>query len=526
MATRDLSESKSSLLIRALQTGNSQKNTSSITTPEWKEGLAQRKKETLIAQIEMFTLNPDALIWLCPLYGVHYYEAAFSQDTLKYRSIEGQFLAKQPGGQHSLRIDALLKGPLALFTLTMLQFIYISGMAKTEMNKGLVEFLQNNMFTGPNSIPKEIYIEQTKNLTHLKADNKDNRFEYTKVNDLSMDWMRSAYHEAFAIVTKDLILYDMYIESLIYWQDLDSTDKDSIHVSLLFHKYYEPPKIRDVFSGVMNKLSTKYAQDMTLPQNIQALTENASGIDYRDIPIFQKTLSNLGQFIKVENEDIQTENLVEVSMNYYNIIANLYLPKLFSNLLKIPFVRKFYGYSGTFDFLRNREIKNAGIYRTMLYCNYANPMAVGLSELFLETQVSSLASTAIETIILDKTILMLDSNNSAKISMMEAYDIIDKKSIKFTSPKVLYNIKNTYIGLNISYIWRNFYITIIRKNFWDNKTPYFQKSFIIPASSKSLYGYIENNVIHLFTIQTNEEDKQYSIIYIALKRKPVEINAY
>ncbi len=375
--------------------GNSKPSNVSIYDKSQKEIAMKRALETFASSTSRAILNADCIIWLVPLFAVQYYEAAFSQDVLKYRSIAGQYLAKQPGGQHSLRIDAKLQGPSASRYLSLLQYLYIKGSKSEEINKGL-----KDMFTGPagttilgNLIGSgEMFSAATnkvKELDVIKQDMDTTKEDLVEISKNDFKWMRSNYHKTFNVTTKEFVIFDVYIESLIYWQDLDTTDRDTINVSILFHKFIEPPYITDVFIGKAIEEDTRsfetalneeikansYVESEKplstapplLPQDkMNAYAKNSwkalTAMNLSDSPQLYTRANMKRSYIRTKKLDTQANNYTDLHLNLINIASTGIITNMFQMVGQKP---------NDYN-LQNRNIRNMGLYGFIMNLNYAS----------------------------------------------------------------------------------------------------------------------------------------------------------
>jgi hypothetical protein len=203
-----------------------------------KDYMAQRAKQyAKILTLYTAEAFPDIVVGYIPLYTVTHYEFASSQDILRYRAVGAQYLAHQAGGNFSLRVDCILRNPTALMYLSMLQALYMYGQ-KTEdkFNNVMGEF---KLFDIASSKLKQ------KNSIVVSAEDKSKLFSENveKVPTTDLGWLKHMKHETFTVLTKENVLFDMYIESIIYYQNMEG-DKDTIFVSLLFRKFEPNPTIQ------------------------------------------------------------------------------------------------------------------------------------------------------------------------------------------------------------------------------------------------------------------------------------------
>jgi len=370
------------------KTGDKKITNASIYDQSQMEIALKRAKETAISSISRASLNADCILWIIPLFGVQYYEAAFSQDVLKYRSIAGQYLAKQPGGQHSLRIDAKLQGPLTSMYLSLLQLLYIRGSKSEEINKGLKAMYGNNI-DGMVEDSFSTNSTNVKDLEQLKSTMDTNSEELSEISKNDFKWMRSKYHKTFNVTTKEFVIFDVYIESLIYWQDHDTTDRDTINVSILFHKFIEPPYITDVFIGKAIEEDTK-SFEAALKEEVKAgkyippkyppvkklnLTKKEMQNTYKintwkalkamnllDSPMLYTRANMKRSYIKTKKLDTQANNYTDLHLNLINIASTELINAMFNQVNQKP---------GDYN-LQNRNIRNMGLYGFVVALNYAS----------------------------------------------------------------------------------------------------------------------------------------------------------
>jgi hypothetical protein len=199
--------------------------------------------------------EPDVILKFIPLYNAQSIEITKSHQKLKYRAIGGQFLAHQRGGNYALRIDVKLPDtddylnfgsdfPVkfsSLDIITLLQILHAQGDAmKLDNMKDAV--LPSSFSPDPTKISMNRLT-----LKNAIMDGEVNvKGEYT---DVITNW-----HKTFTIITKDEILFNMYIESLIYWRTNNKDDPNTINLSILCRKFVEPPKITEFEEVYIDKV--------------------------------------------------------------------------------------------------------------------------------------------------------------------------------------------------------------------------------------------------------------------------------
>jgi len=186
--------------------------------------------------------RPDAIVGYIPLYTVQNYEVSRSHDILKYRAIRGEFMAHQKGGNIALRIDFTLQNDIyQAATLVALQIAHLQGVEDIESydidNTAIIPQLAT-----PASIPNVTNIDLIKQKAQLKNSNaiptsSDNSKLYD-INDYS--FMEGKTHKTMVIFLKDEVLFDMYIETLIYSRNTKE-GAGIINGSMLLRHYVPPP---------------------------------------------------------------------------------------------------------------------------------------------------------------------------------------------------------------------------------------------------------------------------------------------
>jgi len=188
--------------------------------------------------------RPDVIIGFVPLYHAQMVEVTTSQDIVKYRAVGGQFLAHQQGGQYAVRIDAKLPDIAdAMRTLTFLQLLHVWGEGKDFVNL-------DSTSTAKINVNKPVPVK-----SYRQPISRDN-LEYTSIND--WEFIKSTWHKTFSIITPDQILYNMYIESFIYWRSVRDDDPNTINISVLCRKFTPPPKITAIKDEMYKR---KYATE-------------------------------------------------------------------------------------------------------------------------------------------------------------------------------------------------------------------------------------------------------------------------
>ena len=177
--------------------------------------------------------TPDVLLGILPIYTVQRYEVARSHDKMKYRAVAGQFFAHQRGGNVAFKTVLYLVGDSMINTLTIIQFLHALGDASysdlNDLIKNPVKGIQK-LITNQAANPAGAVAQLPAGGTSRKSFNP---------NDKS--WHKTEEHFTFAIVTREEILHDMYIETVLYERDVSMGD--ALKVTLLCRKYIPPARV-------------------------------------------------------------------------------------------------------------------------------------------------------------------------------------------------------------------------------------------------------------------------------------------
>lgn len=141
-------------------------------------------------------------------------EVARSGKILKFRATGSVFLANQEGGEDAIRVECLILPDLEYTTLLYLWLLFIAGKAQI----------------------KEIqtFIRSTTNLSDIRGKITD----YSNYNP-DLEKPSYEYHLTFPLVTRHIILPNVYIETLSV-EDKIVGGKDVLYVSILLRTYRKP----------------------------------------------------------------------------------------------------------------------------------------------------------------------------------------------------------------------------------------------------------------------------------------------
>lgn len=328
--------------------------------------------------------QPDTLLGFLPLYAVQYLEVGRSQDILQYRAVGAEFLAQQQGGNLGMRIDIMLQGSTAPLILGILNAMtlysredseYDEKTSQQSLNEQKVDnttngIINQNPFTarGPTSVLKsnyssivgvtpEISMFTTKPGDYLQveddykidsvADLKDADEEHLKVaNDKNthitvpddLTWAKSVYHRTFPVVTRDELLFDMYIETLVYRR---TTKKGSkvIYCTILLRQFTPP--------------------DVVVETHLQGY-KNGKSQGKKNADLEAKDYSNIrtGRIVTT------TPRVKSASIKKFQITPEK-IDFMLSSLHRIGW--SLYRYGNKYDRLKRRNIRDPGyIYRNVV----------------------------------------------------------------------------------------------------------------------------------------------------------------
>jgi len=165
--------------------------------------------------------KPDVLLGVIPIFTAQRYEVAKSHDKMKYRAVAGQFFAHQRGGNVGFKVVLYLIGPSTLDYLTYIQALHLYGQGSYDKI--------NSLKSGASIVNAKSIGNSIKTKMFKGGDN---------------SWMQVEKHFTFPILTKEEILHDMYIETVLYERDI--TFGDALKVTLLCRKYIRPETITSI----------------------------------------------------------------------------------------------------------------------------------------------------------------------------------------------------------------------------------------------------------------------------------------
>jgi len=234
-------------------------------------------------------LTPGCMLGPIPIYAVVNVEAGKSDKQLRFRSIGGQFLAFQEGDNVSLRMDVTLSGDARFVYLSVLDSLYINGLATfkvrefKDVSTGEVGTLSSSynpatancvpVIVGAASMVQTVTPQRgtlprtgaatsannpnaflTDDITINKGEWKKQggyASEVTGVPESNDPWQEVEYwqkrerivvHKTFPVITEEEIFTRMYIESMFWRKSVGTNGRHDITVNLLMRRYIEPPE--------------------------------------------------------------------------------------------------------------------------------------------------------------------------------------------------------------------------------------------------------------------------------------------
>lgn len=188
--------------------------------------------------------EPDVLVGIVPLYNCTFFDVSISQDILKFRAVEAQFLAHQPATSYAMRIDFLLQPKYAFFMNLLMAMYYYGGGVDAFFGPQVMQL-------DPANVPQMAFPESLKYGTEVEeglgqfiekeVQNATLTFDDLKnMENLRQYWKFSKVRLTFPVITRDFIFFDMYIESVFFSKSVD--EGDIIKGTVLLRKYIPPPK--------------------------------------------------------------------------------------------------------------------------------------------------------------------------------------------------------------------------------------------------------------------------------------------
>jgi hypothetical protein len=170
--------------------------------------------------------QPDAILgYVLPLYNIQYLEVGRSQQILQYRAIGAEFLAQQKGGLLGIRIDLLLTEPKLNDILLAVRSMYMYGRAEEgkydkPVSKSNVGGMQVNQLNIPasNNVVLSSVVGFSSTIGNMVQPVQEDLLKPDNVTDYETSddsWRNTVSHKTFPLITRDEIIFDCYIESIM-----------------------------------------------------------------------------------------------------------------------------------------------------------------------------------------------------------------------------------------------------------------------------------------------------------------------
>ena len=192
--------------------------------------------EMLIAYVGLG--QPDVLVGPVPLYNCTFFDVSISQDVLKFRAVEAQFLAHQPATSYAMRIDFVLQEKYAWIISYLQAMYYLGGPIRAffgpEVKKLPVPKINlasdTNVFPEPYKYGKPLSEEE-----YNKRMSPD-----TPIEEKVEYWEEGTARLTFPVISDSFIFFNMYIESLFWTKNVE--EGHVVKGTILLRKYIPPPK--------------------------------------------------------------------------------------------------------------------------------------------------------------------------------------------------------------------------------------------------------------------------------------------
>jgi hypothetical protein len=228
---------------------------------DWADGQGALLKKEIglrIAKMSAYWLfygynKPDIILGFLPLYTVQNIEVSRSHDILKYRAVRGEFMAHQKGGNVAVRIDFILTGDNQDYELLYLKGLQYWGVNETKKymisasgSGDAIDYDKSSASIISRNSTKQVIPEASNgNITDMQQLDKENLGNTTYYEPGDYSYLEQKIHKTFTLYTRDEILYDMYIETLIYSRNIKEGSQN-IHGTILLRHFVKPDVIKNV----------------------------------------------------------------------------------------------------------------------------------------------------------------------------------------------------------------------------------------------------------------------------------------
>ena len=178
-------------------------------------------------------LAPEIILGGIPIYNIQRQGHAASDELLKYRSMGGVFLAHQKGGNRTFIFTVKAFGPFRLALIRVLEELQWKG----KEDKGMVQDISevNDILSYAGETDKLAKIDgQTTRSTNLIT-------SYTAEYDEYLE-EEYVYHKTIPIITDSKIYTNMYLETLVYREDV-RLGMNCMEIRCAFRQYLPPTNV-------------------------------------------------------------------------------------------------------------------------------------------------------------------------------------------------------------------------------------------------------------------------------------------
>jgi len=200
--------------------------------------------------------KPDIVLGIIPLFTVQNVEVSRSHDILKYRAVRGEFMAHQKGGNVAMRIDFTLTGEQQGLTLAALQYLHYYGVAESKSNAlyptafgNITEVLPVGLLDATTGKPRLTATNPAEsmdgNISSVELNENKNAGNNTYYEPNDYSYLEQKVHKTFTVYTRDEVLFDMYIETLIYSRNIKEGPQN-IHGTILLRHFIKPNVLENV----------------------------------------------------------------------------------------------------------------------------------------------------------------------------------------------------------------------------------------------------------------------------------------
>jgi hypothetical protein len=285
--------------------------------------------------------KPDVILGVLPLYGVQYLEIARSQDTLEFRSIEAEFLGHQKGGNLGIRVDCILDGTMQNTVANILWWMHLMGREEHDVNTNLTP-----VFTNVSSIevdalssaglPVTFGGAQNTSVPSIQIENEEELYAQMSANeslhtttpdDMKLDV--TPWHKTFTLVTPHELVFDCFIETIVFSRDVKEGAK--ILKCTILLRQFTPPEY---------KLDERLALQATVGTDLKAKDrKDLTPEDWRNLktvkvvktqPAISPSKSKFKLFQSMEKVDFLINVAYRTAITATGLISNIQRQKTYN----------------------------------------------------------------------------------------------------------------------------------------------------------------------------------------------------